>query len=89
MKHAGSDALARLQSVLVRLRAVPGLKETKPGTFYRRSSAFLHFHEDAAGLFADVKLDGKRFHRLPVNSAAEQQALLAQVHGALTAQTED
>ena len=58
MKHASTQVLDTLAPLLERLRAIPGLRERKPGTFYLRSGAFLHFHEDPAGLFADVKLDG-------------------------------
>lgn len=79
MKHAGPDSLARLAPLLERVRALGRLTERKPGTFYLRSSAFLHFHEDPAGLFADLKADGKAFMRWPVNSAAQQEALLVQV----------
>ena len=77
MKHAGPDCLAQLGPLLDRVRALGRLTERKPGSFYLRSSAFLHFHEDPAGLFADLKADGKAFMRLPVNSAKEQDALVA------------
>jgi hypothetical protein len=77
MKHAGPDSLARLAPLLDRVRALGRLTERKPGTFYLRSSAFLHFHEDPAGLFGDLKADGKAFTRLPVNSVQEQDALVA------------
>ena len=77
MKHAGPDSLAQLGPLLDRVRALGRLTERRPGTFYLRSSAFLHFHEDPAGLFADLKTDGKAFTRLPVNSAKEQDALVA------------
>lgn len=83
MKHAGTASIAALHSLLAELRALGGLVERKPGTFYRRGSAFLHFHEDPAGLFADVKLGGKQFSRLPVNTTAEREALLAAVYIAL------
>ncbi len=76
MKHAGAETLKRLAPLLERLRSIPGLSERKAGTFYLRSSAFLHFHEDPAGLFADVKLDGSSFERWPVQTG-EQHALLA------------
>ena len=49
MRHAGSDALDALEVVLGALRAHPELKEKKRGIFYRKSVAFLHFHEDKAG----------------------------------------
>jgi len=55
MKHAGEDAIATLEPLLELIRRVPGLKEKKRGIFYHRSSAFLHFHEDPAGLFADLR----------------------------------
>jgi hypothetical protein len=74
MKHASLSTLQQLEPLLVRIRGIAGLVERKPGTFYRRSSAFLHFHEDAAGLFADVKLNGVEFERLPVSSIQQQAA---------------
>ena len=84
MRHASHVALARLAPLLDQLRAVSGLVERTPGSFYRRSAAFLHFHEDPAGLFADVKLDLASFERLPVNTRAEQAALLRAVRRALS-----
>lgn len=81
MKHAGSEALARLAPVLVRLRALPALRERTPGTFYRGSAAFLHFHEDAAGDFADLKV-GREWERSRVSTGREWTALLRRV-GAL------
>ena len=64
------------------IRGVPGLTERKPGTFYRGSKAFLHFHVDPAGLFADVRPAGE-WQRLPVGTAAQQRVLLDVVTGAL------
>jgi len=84
MKHASHGSLARLAPLLEQLRAISGLVERTPGSFYRRSAAFLHFHEDPAGLFADVKLDLASFERLPVNTRAEQAALLRAVQRALS-----
>lgn len=78
MKHAGDAALDALEDLLQRLRAVDGLTEKKRGLFYRKSAAFLHFHEDPAGLFADVRA-GDDWKRFPVNSRAERQAFLAAV----------
>jgi hypothetical protein len=43
----------------------------------------LHFHEDPAGLFADVKLTGT-FERLRVSTAAEQRRLVTRAHRALS-----
>ena len=84
MKHASHASLARLAPVLEQLRTIPGLIERTPGSFYRRSAAFLHFHEDPAGVFADAKLNLKSFERLPVNTRAEQSALLRAVRLALS-----
>jgi hypothetical protein len=78
MKHAGPEALDALDDLLVKLRRHVSLKERTRGTFYLRSSAFLHFHEDPAGLFADLKLDGA-FTRFRVSTAREQTALLRAV----------
>ena len=65
--------------LLEALRGFPGLQERKPGIFYLRSAAFLHFHEDPAGVFADVKLDQIKFERLPVNTKDDQDELMRQV----------
>jgi len=81
MKHAGEDAIATLEPLLELIRRVPGLKEKKRGIFYHRSSAFLHFHEDPAGLFADLRTTAD-FDRFPVNTAAERKAFLAALKAA-------
>ena len=75
MKHASPATLRQLEPLLTRIRGLAGLVERKPGTFYRRSSAFLHFHEDPAGIFADVKINGVEFERIPVSSAQQRAAL--------------
>ena len=82
MKHAGAAALDALEPVLAKLRAFKALKEKNRGTFYRGSSAFIHFHEDPAGLFADLKQEGD-FIRYRVNSAGEIDTLIGEVNHAL------
>jgi hypothetical protein len=82
MKHAGEGTLQQLSDLLDQIRQRPGLKEKKLGIFYRKSKSFLHFHEDPAGMFADVSA-GERFHRYPVNTAKERRALLAAIDRAL------
>ncbi len=68
MKHAGVTALDQLEPLIERLRDIPGLKEKSRGVFYLTSRAFLHFHEDPKGLFADVRTaDGKDFERFQVD----------------------
>ena len=84
MKHAGPATLATLEPLLYRLRQRDPLKEKTPGAFYLKSAAFLHFHEDASGTFADVKLDGVNFTRLRATTADEQARLLARIDAFLT-----
>lgn len=74
MKHAGDDALDALEDLLQSVRKYTQLREKKRGTFYRKSVAFLHFHEDPAGLFADLKA-GDEWERLPVSSRTQQKAM--------------
>lgn len=78
MKHATSTALESLSELLDRIRMKDGLKEKKLGIFYRKSKSFLHFHEDPAGLFADLSV-GSDFERYPVNSRQEWEALLSAI----------
>jgi hypothetical protein len=70
MKHATEKTLERLSDLLDGIRARDGIREKKTGVFYRGSKAFLPFHEDPAGLFADFRV-GEEFERLPVNTAGE------------------
>ena len=83
MKHAGKESLANLASVLSALREQRGLVERTPGSFYLRSSAFVHFHEDTAGLFADLKEDLVSFTRYRVSTVAERKAFIARVNRCL------
>ena len=76
MRHAGPGALAALADLLAAVRAAPGLKEPRPGIFYRHGKAWLHFHEDPAGLFADIRLSTE-WERLRVSEPRERAALLA------------
>jgi hypothetical protein len=76
MKHAGAGALEALNDLLESLRTRTALVERRPGIFYVGGKAFLHFHEDPAGLFADLRLDGD-WRRFPVNSPGERAKLLA------------
>ncbi len=65
--------------------------ETKSGTssfhgdsFYCGANAFLHFHEDPGGFFADLKTGGE-FARFPINSTLERQTFLRRARAALNA----
>jgi hypothetical protein len=84
VRHATPSALDQLEGLLASLRTLPELKEKNRGTFYRGSKAFLHFHEDPAGMFADVRFD-QEFERLRATTKAEQAALMRKVKRALTA----
>ncbi len=69
-------------SFLIKLEIRDGLKERKLGIFYRKSKSFLHFHEDPAGLFADLSI-GADFDRYPVNTRQEWNLLLAAIDRAI------
>jgi hypothetical protein len=84
MKHAGAESLRQLSALLEEIRRRPGLKEKKLGIFYCKSKSFLHFHEDPAGLFADVGF-GDKFERYPVNTKKECKVLLSAIDRALPA----
>jgi len=64
---------------------MPELREKTAGSFYRRSRAFLHFHEDPAGLFVDVRFEGD-FERMAVSTRAEQERFLSLVRAAVSAE---
>jgi hypothetical protein len=84
MEHASESTLLELTSLLERLRSFEGLVEKRPGVFYRKTKAFLHFHEDPKGLFVDVRLKADEpFARLPVTTSNQQSALIAKVERAL------
>jgi hypothetical protein len=83
MRHATPDDLVPIEALLRDLRSVSGLVERTPGTFYRRSRAFLHFHVHPSGLFADVRLEGDDFERIPIDSSAARATLLCQVRAAV------
>jgi len=80
VKHAGSETLDQLAELLAELRQIPALTGRKAGIFYRRSGAFLHFHEDPDGPYADVRLrDDEDFVRFRVKTMAEKKNLVREV----------
>jgi hypothetical protein len=83
MKHASATALEGLSELLDQIRTKDELKEKKLGIFYRKSKSFLHFHEDPAGLFADLAV-GTDFVRYPVNIKREWKVLLSAIDRILT-----
>jgi hypothetical protein len=83
VKHASPAALDQLEPLLLGIRRLGRLREKNRGVFYHGTTAFLHFHEDPAGLFADVRLDGSDFTRLRVNTKTGRNKLLAGVRRVL------
>jgi hypothetical protein len=82
VRHATPETLAALDDLIAALRAVDGISEKRPGAFSRGSRAFLHFHEDPTGYYADVRFDTE-FERVRVTTRREQQALVARVRRTL------
>ena len=78
MRHAGEKALEALSDLLQSVRTRAALVERRPGSFYIGGKAFLHFHEDPVGLFADLRLGGE-WRRFPVNSPGERAQLLTAI----------
>ena len=77
MAHANEDALKALLPLLRQLREIKGLREVKPGIFYLRGAAFLHFHDDAGALAADLKKPGGvGFDRYLVDTPTGQRKLV-------------
>ncbi len=77
MGHADAKALEPLLPLLRQLRAVKGLKEVRPGIFYFRGAAFLHFHDEAGVLSVDLKKPGgSGFDRYAIATPPEQRKLV-------------
>jgi hypothetical protein len=80
MKHAGPLVLDRLEPLLEQLRRIDGLREKSRGIFYVKSRAFLHFHEDPAGLFVDLRsADGRDFDRFQFDPDTGRDELIETV----------
>ncbi len=77
MAHADEAALQRLLPLLRQLREIKALREMKPGTFYLKGSAFIHFHDEAGTLMADLKkAGGSGFDRYAVDTPTGQRKLV-------------
>jgi hypothetical protein len=84
MRHASPADLDQIADLVSELRATDALTEKAPGVFYRRSKAFLHFHVDPHGFYADVRIDPDAdFERVRVTTKEEQRRLLSSVRKAL------
>jgi hypothetical protein len=84
MKHAGAIALNTISHLLAALRRYSCLKERRAGVFYLKSAAFVHFHEDAQGMFADVRLVAG-WQRMPVTTKTQARYFLREIEKTLGA----
>jgi hypothetical protein len=84
MRHATPTTLEALADLLATLRGIDGIVEKRPGAFSRGSRAFLHFHDDPTGYYADVRFD-RDFERFRVTTKREQQTLVTRIRAALDA----
>ena len=78
MRHATPETIEELGDLISALRGIDGITEKRPGAFSRGSRAFLHFHDDPSGYYADVRL-GADFERFRVTTRREQQALVSRI----------
>lgn len=77
MAHANEVALQPLLPLLRQLRELKPLREKSPGIFYLKGSAFLHFHDAAGTLVADLKkAGGSGFDHYPVDTPTDQRKLV-------------
>jgi hypothetical protein len=74
--------LDRIAPLLEELRAHPALSEVRPTEFHAGGREFLHFHDHADGVVADVLLTEGRVS-MPVTSRAEQADLLERIDESL------
>ena len=90
MAHCPYELLQDLTAELDKIRALPSLREPKPGIFYMKSDGFLHFHIKDGKRWADVKQAGKWLSiDIPLKATAKQRAAflrtVIQQHAASTA----
>lgn len=79
MAHASQQSLDKIEELLTKVRRfIPIIKEKKRGIFYRKSQAFLHFHDNDQGIVADLKVEGK-WQRWPSNNSEDWQQLIQQI----------
>ena len=79
MKHASLKTLDCIEDILTRLRKYKSLKEKQKGIFYKGSQAFIHFHEDLKGVFADLKVKNE-WERFLVSTKPGKERFLKNVH---------
>lgn len=82
MKHMSDSLLNSLEPLLAEIRELGRLAERKRGVFYYKSQAFLHFHEDPVGMFADLR-SGAGWVRFLVDTADQQRDFMRTVRSRL------
>ena len=75
MKHASTKALDCIKDILTKLKKYKSLKEKQKGMFYKNSEAFIPFHEDLKGIFADLNIKNK-WERLLVSTKSGKDHFL-------------
>jgi hypothetical protein len=76
--------LDRLGPLLRQVRQLDSFRERKRGSFDSRFGVTLHFHEDATGLYADLRSAGTT-ERHRVTTIRERAAVLRSLKAALRA----
>jgi hypothetical protein len=76
--RATKQTIEALASVYDEVRAlrIPGMEIKANGAVYQKRNGILHFHEDATGVQADVKVNGE-WQRVEVNNAAGKRRVVA------------
>jgi hypothetical protein len=82
MKHATDEGLLPITDLLDEIRREARVKERGTGIFYSRGKAFLHFHEDPRGIFADIR-GPDDWERFAVSDQPGQASLLARMFALL------
>lgn len=82
MVHADAAALDALEELLAAIRERDGVRDRRRGYFYRKGRALVHFHQDPAGLYADLH-EGSEWHRLRVSEPEERRRFLAALDAAI------
>ena len=81
MSRIGPTALQQLDDLLMQLRMIDGITETRPGIFYLKRIPMLHFHETDGGLVADLKRlpPASGFDRFSACGAPARRKLLLEI----------
>ena len=77
MARADAVALQAILPLLRQLREIKGVTERSAGVYHARRDAFVHFHDEAGVLSADLKkAGGSGFDRFLLATPAEQRRFI-------------